>query len=415
MTEYGLIGRKLGHSFSKDIHARLGKYDYALIELEPEQLEAFLREKKFKAINVTIPYKQTVIPFMDSMSKAASEIGAVNCIRNDGGKLTGHNTDFDGLSALIRRLGIGIKGKKVLILGTGGTSDTALAVCRSREAGEAVKVSRSRITGAPGTVTYDEAYMLHKDAQLIINTTPCGMYPNIGDSPLDIDNFFSLEGVADAIYNPIRSRLVTQALQKGIKAEGGLYMLVAQAVSGSEFFLGVKYESELTDRIYRDILSEKTNIVLVGMPGSGKTTAGKAVAEKLGRKFFDMDEVIVSQAGISIPEIFEKYGEEHFRRLETETVKSLAARNGAEIATGGGSIVKKENEKFLKMNGRVVFIDRDLELLVPTPDRPTAFDREQLKRRYEERYDIYKVAADVIVQNNGSKEELIQKIMEEFQ
>ncbi len=413
MTEYGLIGRKLGHSFSKDIHARLGKYPYDLIELEPEQVEAFLKEKNFKGVNVTIPYKQTVIPFMDDMSRAALEIGAVNCIKNDGGRLIGHNTDFDGLTALIRRIGIDMKGRKVLILGTGGTSDTAFSVCRSEGACEVIKVSRRGNDGA-AAVTYDEARKRHKDAQVIINATPCGMYPDIFEVPLDLDDFSGLEGVCDVIYNPLRSMLVMQALRKNVKAGGGLYMLVAQAVSASEFFLGVKYESSVVDKIYNEILSKKTNIVLAGMPGSGKSTAGKAIAEKLGRKFFDTDEIIAGRAGISISEIFEKYGEEYFRNLETETVKSLAAENGAVIATGGGVVMKKKNEELLKMNGRIVFIDRELKLLVPTADRPTAFDRKQLARRYEERYDIYRAAADVIIQNNGSREELVQKILEEF-
>ena len=220
MMEYGLIGAKLGHSFSKDIHSKIGKYDYQLIELTDRQLDEFLKEKNFKAVNVTIPYKQTVIPYLDHMTQAASDIGAVNCIRNDSGRLIGHNTDFDGLSALIRHARVDLEGKKVLILGTGGTSDTASAVCKSVKAAGAVKVSRRKTTEA---VTYEEAYSRHKDAQIIINTTPCGMYPDIFAKPIDIDGFDSLEGVIDVIYNPLRSLLITDAKAKNIKAEGGLY------------------------------------------------------------------------------------------------------------------------------------------------------------------------------------------------
>lgn len=441
MTEYGLIGAKLGHSFSKEIHAQIGDYGFELIELTRSQLESFMREKNFKAVNVTIPYKQAVIPFMDAMSEAASAIGAVNCVRNDGGKLSAHNTDFDGLSALIKRIGIDMKGKKVLILGTGGTSDTALAVCRSLNAGEVIKVSRGRRTGAENSeaacgpsvriggtavfkadpkqpaaevVTYDEAYEKHGDVQVIINTTPSGMYPNIYDSPINLENFGSLEGVADVIYNPLRTRLVTEASERGIRAGGGLYMLVAQAVSASEFFLNRKYEEGLADEIYGRLLKEKTNIVLTGMPGSGKTTLGKAIAEKLGRRFFDVDEIIVDEAKMSISEMFERYGEVYFREKETETVRRLAAENGAVIATGGGTVVKKENERLLRMNGRIVFVDRKLDLLVPTSDRPTAFDREQLERRYKERYGVYRATADMTVDNNGTEKEFIKKLSEVF-
>jgi len=420
MAEYGLIGEKLGHSFSREIHSRIGEYDYSLIELNPGELDEFLNKKEFKAVNVTIPYKKTVIPYMDKITEAASEIGAVNCIKNDGGHLIGHNTDFDGLYALIKHSGIEIEGKKVLILGTGGTSDTAKAVVKSLKAGETIKVSRSRSLKSGQAknqegkvVTYDEAYLNHKDAQVIINATPSGMYPDIYTGPVSLEAFEKLEGVIDVIYNPLKSRMVMSALERGLKAEGGLYMLVAQAVSASEFFMGTKYSKELTENIYKEILREKINIVLTGMPGSGKSTIGKKIAAMTGREFYDTDELISENVGMSISDMFKKYGEEYFRDREAEAVSELALKSGIVIATGGGAILRKENTDNLKMNGQIVFLDRAPELIIPTADRPTAFDRQQLCRRYKERYPIYRASADMIIENNGTAKEAIQKIMEE--
>lgn len=412
MMEYGLIGAKLGHSFSKDIHSKIGKYDYQLIELTDRQLDEFLKEKNFKAVNVTIPYKQTVIPYLDHMTQAASDIGAVNCIRNDNGRLIGHNTDFDGLSALIRHARVDLEGKKVLILGTGGTSDTASAVCKSFKAAGAVKVSRRKTNGA---VTYEEAYSRHKDAQIIINTTPCGMYPDIFAKPIDIDGFDGLEGVIDVIYNPLRSLLITDAKAKNIKAEGGLYMLVAQAVSASEFFMDTEYGRELTEDIYDAMLKDKANIVLTGMPASGKSTIGKAVAKKLKRDFYDIDSMVEEQAGMTISDMFEKYGERYFRDRERTVAAQLASKSGAVIATGGGTVIEEENARRLKMNGILLFLDRDPKLLRPTADRPTAFDREQMMKRYDERYDIYRDRADFIIKNDGAEKTAIDEILKEFQ
>lgn len=411
MVEYGLIGEKLGHSFSKEIHEAIADYKYDLIELDKEELKSFMANKDFRAVNVTIPYKKDVIPYLYQMSEAAKSIGAVNCIRNDGGKLIGHNTDFDGLFALIKKLDIDVKNKKVLILGTGGTSETAKAVCRHMEAAEIIKVSR---TAGKDAVTYETAYRLHSDAEVIINTTPCGMYPKTEGVPIKLENFKKLGGVVDVIYNPLRTKLIQQAETMGIKAGGGLYMLVAQAVKACEFFLETELGDEL-DRVYKKILTDKTNIVLTGMPASGKSTIGKVLAKELGRPFFDTDLMIEAEEKMRIPEIFEKYGEAYFRDAESQIIKKVATENGAIIATGGGAILRNENIENLKFNGKIFFRDRNPELLKPTADRPKAFNKEEMMKRYKERYPIYSRTADCIVKNQNSIQAAAAKIMEEFQ
>lgn len=411
MKEYGLIGEKLGHSFSREIHNMIGRYDYELIELAPAELEDFLRRREFRAVNVTIPYKKAVIPFLDSLTAEAAEIGAVNCIRNEGGRLVGHNTDFAGLRALLAHAGAELSGRKVLILGTGGTSDTAAAVCRSLGAGQIFKVSRS---GRQGALSYEQALREHNDAQVILNTTPCGMYPHIAESPLAPEAFAALESVIDVIYNPLASMLVLAARQRGARAEGGLYMLVAQAVFAAEFFLQEKLPAGLTEEIYRRLLRQKSNIVLTGMPSSGKSAIGRLVANKLGRRFYDIDALVEEEAGMSIAEIFRRDGEAEFRRRESAAAARLAACNGIVIATGGGTVIDPQNARLLAMNGRLYFLDRPLALLTPTSDRPTASDRRQLQKRYEERYDIYRSTADVTVVNDGTRRQAAEKILEDY-
>lgn len=411
MKEYGLIGEKLGHSFSREIHNMIGRYDYELIELAPAELEGFLRRREFRAVNVTIPYKKAAIPFLDSLTDEAAEIGAVNCIRNEAGRLVGHNTDFAGLRALIVHAGAELSGRKVLILGTGGTSDTAAAVCRSLGAGQIFKVSRS---GRRGALSYEEALREHNDAQVILNATPCGMYPNIMESPLAPEAFAALESVIDVIYNPLASMLVLAARQRGARAEGGLYMLVAQAASAAEFFLQEKLPAGLTEEIYGRLLRRKSNIVLTGMPSSGKSAIGRLVANRLGRRFYDIDTLVEEEAGMSIAEIFHRHGEAEFRRRESAAAAKLAACNGIVIATGGGTVIDPQNARLLAMNGRLYFLDRPLALLTPTSDRPTASDRRQLQKRYEERYDIYRATADVTVVNDGTRRQAAEKILEDY-
>lgn len=410
--EYGCIGEKLGHSFSKEIHARLFDYNYELKEIERDRLDEFMRKHEFKAINVTIPYKQAVIPYLDVVDEKALKIGAVNTIVNRDGVLYGYNTDFSGLEALLKTNNIEIKGKKVLILGSGGTSKTALAVAEYMGAESAFRVSR---TGNDGCITYETAQTIHNDADVIINTTPCGMYPNIGESAVDIEKFPRLSGVADAVYNPLRSQLVINALKKGIKAVGGLYMLVSQAIFAAEHFLSVKMVSSVSKKVFEEMLLIKENIVLIGMPGCGKSTIGKALAEMLGMNFVDSDEEIVKKAGCTIPQIFEEKGEAGFRELESEVIKELSSLQHTVIATGGGAILKECNVDLLRENGRLVFLNRSLEKLVMTDDRPLSSDYEKLKKRYEERYDKYCAAADITVDGDGSVEDVVKSVKAEWE
>ncbi len=382
--KYGLIGEKLGHSFSKIIHAELFDYEYELKELSYEQLEGFMRERDFKGINVTIPYKEAIIPFLDEISESAAVIGAVNTVINRGGRLYGDNTDFYGMKALIERAGIAVRGKKVLILGSGGTSKTALAVAKALGCASAERVSRS----GGDCITYAEASE-RKDTDVIINTTPCGMFPDIGKSAIEVSSFPVLSGVVDAVYNPLRSKLVCDALTHGIPAVGGLYMLVAQAAVAAELFVGEKVAKEKIESIYAKLLSEKQNTVLVGMPSSGKTTVGKIVSERRKTSFVDTDELIISHTGKPIADIIAGLGEKAFRDLEAEAVREASAMQGVVIATGGGAVLRKENVELLRENGRIYFLDRPIEKLVPSDDRPLSSDRDALQKRFEERYSIY--------------------------
>ncbi len=409
--EYGCIAERLGHSFSKSIHEKIDSYDYVLREVPKDGLDAFMKTRAFRGINVTIPYKQDVIPYLDEISETARKIGAVNTIVNRGGVLFGDNTDFGGMTALIRRMGLDLSGRKVLVLGTGGTSRTALAVASSLGASWVRAVSRSPKNGA---LTYDDVIAHHTDAQILINTTPVGMYPNTVGKPIRTDVFPKLEGVVDAVFNPLRTELVQAARAQGVSAQGGLYMLVAQAVLAAQRFTGKSYPSDLTDTVFRALLEEKENLVLTGMPGSGKTTVGKAVAEKLGRTFVDLDDEIVRRAGCSIPEIFSSQGETAFRDLESEVTRAVGARNGLVIATGGGCVLRKENVRALRMNGRLLWIDRPLAQLLPTSDRPTANSVDKMRALYESREPIYRATADAVIPSDGDPAHVTVMVVRQF-
>lgn len=409
--EYGCIGEKLTHSFSKEIHTLLFDYDYKIKEIPKDELGDFMTRRDFKAINVTIPYKQDVIPYLDVVSDIAKQIGAVNTIINKDGKLYGYNTDFSGITMLMQKNGIELAGKCVLILGSGGTSKTALAVAKSLGAKSVLRVSR---TAKEDCITYEDAIKNYSHAEIIINTTPCGMYPNILGEPIDIDLFPKLEAVVDAIYNPLCSNLVIKAKNKGIKATGGLYMLVAQAAIAAEKFVDQNIELEKIDFVYRKILKSKQNIVLVGMPSSGKTTIGKKLALKLGMQFVDVDQEIETVAGKTIPQIFEEVGESGFRDIESRVIADISSRQHAVISTGGGAILREQNVTLLKGNGKIYFIDRPLELLITTDDRPLSSNRDDLIKRYNERYDIYCRVADKKVVNDKNKSTVINCIKEDF-
>ena len=409
--EYGCIGEKLGHSFSKEIHNALGDYDYELVELTPEELPDFMEKADFKAINVTIPYKRDVMKYLHYISPQAEAINAVNTIVNKDGKLYGYNTDFFGMKAMIERSGISLEGKKVCILGSGGTSNTAFAVAVFMGASLVLKVSR---TSRKNYITYDELYEKFSDCNIIINTTPCGMYPNSGVSPVDISKFPCCEAVFDAVYNPLCSKLVLDAKEKNIFATGGLYMLVSQAAYAVEHFMDKKVDASQVEEIYQRLLKNKMNIVLTGMPSCGKSSVGRALSEVLNKTFSDTDESIISSVGKSITEIFSEEGEETFRDIESKMISIVSSNNSFVIATGGGAVLRDVNVQSLKSNGRVYFIDRPFECLVATDDRPLSSDIDSLRKRYEERYDIYRSTADVIIDGSGTVEDVVKRIEAEF-
>ena len=394
--DYGLIGAKLGHSYSVTIHAQLGDYDYRLCEQTGEEFVDLLNRRDFRGLNVTIPYKKLAFEHCDALSDTAREVGCVNTlvVRPDG-SLYGHNTDIGGFIALAKRAGVTIAGKKAVILGSGGTSLTARAACRRLGAREIVVVSRS------GPVDYAALYRDHADAEVLINTTPVGMYPNNGRSAADISRLPGLEGVLDVIYNPDRTALVLDAEARGIPAAGGLYMLVGQAREAAEVFTGRAIPDEVTDEIYGDLRAGVLNLVLIGMPGSGKSRVGRALAQRMDRPFVDLDGEIVNRAGKSIPEIFAEDGEAAFRALEHEVVCDACREKGAVIATGGGAVLREDNVRAMRQNGRLCLLTRSLDAL-PLDGRPLSKSPGALREKWRVREPFYRGAADFTIENDAA-------------
>ncbi|MCQ2437623.1 MAG: AAA family ATPase [Clostridia bacterium] len=407
--EYGLIGEKLGHSYSPMIHERLGGYDYILKEIAPADLPAFMQAKDFKGLNVTIPYKQAVIPFLSELSPVAEEIGCVNTIiKRADGTLIGHNTDIGGFMGMLKKAGIDPANKKAVILGSGGTSLTARTALRHMGAKEIVIVSRK------GPVDYETLYRDHADAEILVNTTPVGMYPKNGICPADLSRLPALKGVADVVYNPEKTALILEAEALGIPCISGLPMLVGQAREAAEWFMGETIDPEKEVGILAAIRMQTRNLVLVGMPGCGKTTIGKMLAEKLGREYVDSDAEIVNRAGMPIPEIFAKYGEKYFRDLESEVIADLCKGSGKIIATGGGAILRDENVRAMRQNGRTCLMLRPIDRL-PTEGRPlSSASEDAVKKLWEARKDKYAAAADLTVENLGTMEETVRAIMDAF-
>lgn len=405
--EYGLIGEKLGHSFSAEVHSKIADYKFELHEVPAEKIDEFMSAKNFCGINVTIPYKQTVIPYLDFVDENALKIGAVNTVVNKSGKLYGYNTDFGGLLALINRKFDNLTGKKVLILGGGATAKTARAVLEYLNAAEILTVSR---TPKNNQISYSDAVTVHKNASVIINATPVGMHPNIDNTPISLKEFSNLELVVDVIYNPLRTKLLIEAESLGITAFSGLYMLVAQAVLAAEYFTENHFSTDVIDDIYNQLKNKKENIVLIGMPASGKTTIGKILSEKTGKKFIDTDELIVNKTGKQITDIFNEVGEVGFRKIEREVIKEISTETLSVIATGGGAILDFDNLISLMHNGKIVFLDRPLSELLPTFDRPLANSKEQIIKRYNERIDLYNSASELTV-NVTNPEETAKKIL----
>ncbi len=409
--KYGCIGEVLKHSFSREIHTSLSDNPYELCEVAPDELDEFMRAACFSAINVTIPYKELVIPYLDEIDEPASLIGAVNTVVNRNGRLYGYNTDFYGMLSLLEHAGVNVMGKKVLILGSGGTAKTARAVVSHLGADKIITVGRQ---SRDGVINYEEAYALHCDAEVIINTTPVGMYPNAEGCPIDISRFDNLSGVIDAIYNPLNTRLILSAKERGICAEGGLYMLVAQAVRASEIFLNIEYPAGTVERIFKKVLKSKENIVLIGMPSCGKSTVGRLLSNRLCRELLDTDILVEEEEKCDIPTIFKKCGEEYFREVEARIVNNCSQLNGRIIATGGGVVLNPENIRRLHSNGRIYFIDRPLSELLPTTDRPLASNRDAIEKRYMERYELYLNSSDIRIVADEDAFSVADRIIGDF-
>ena len=398
-TRYGLIGSKLGHSYSKIIHEQIADYTYELMPLPTEaEARAFMEQREFAAINVTIPYKQLVIPYCDVVDPKAAAIGAVNTIVNRDGKLYGYNTDYAGFAYLARAHGVYFAGKTVLILGTGGTHSTVAAVCKDGGAAEILTASR---TGKDGALTYGEA-MRRKDVQVIVNTTPCGMYPHVGRCLIDPAAFPALEAVLDVVYNPFRTELLLRAEEQGIPAASGFEMLVAQAVFAAEHFTGKALDADmLIPAVSRQLRHELANISIIGMPGCVKSTIGAALAKQLGKTFVDLDAEIERRTGQTIPDIFAREGEAAFRRYEAETLADVAKQNRQVIACGGGVIKSAANVRALRQNGPVLWVRRPIEKLA-TGGRPLSKGGAALKQLEEERTPLYQAAASAVLDNTTS-------------
>lgn len=409
---YGLIGEKLGHSFSKDIHERIADYTFDLIPLSKEEFKTFMEKKEFTALNVTIPYKKDVIPYLDEMDEHAKAIGAVNTIVNRDGKLKGYNTDFTGFLYMVKKHNVHMVGKKVLIIGNGGASAAIQAVVQHESAGSMVIID---VVPGNGAISYDEMFSSHLDAEIIINTSPIGMYPRIGNAPIDISMFHKCEAVLDVIYNPILTRLCFEAQEMDIKRVNGLEMLIAQAKQSVEFFLDKSIDDQIIDDIYQDMLRERCNIVLIGMPSAGKTTIGKMLENRMQKEFIDLDDIIIEKAGKSIPEIFEESGEAGFRAIETEAAIEVSKLNNKIIATGGGTIKHKVNMDYLRQNGITIFIDRDVDKLISSdPNRPLSKSTDALEKMHAERLPLYQKYAAYVAVNNSDIESTVTEIEEAY-
>ena len=403
----GLLGEKLGHSYSPQIHAELADYEYKLYEKAPDEVEDFVRRGDWHGLNVTIPYKKTVIPFCDELSETARAIGSVNTLlKRPDGTIFGDNTDAFGFETLLTQtLKADISGWKALVLGTGGASVTVCAMLRKRGA-QVVPISRS------GKDNYTNLEW-HRDAKLLVNTTPVGMYPKNGASLVDLGVFPKLEAVLDVVYNPARTALLLQAEKRGIPCAGGLTMLVAQAKRSAEIFLGHALPDGEIARITRQLARQMQNVILIGMPGSGKSTVGRLLAEKLGRPLLEADKELEKAAGMSIPVIFANEGEAGFRKRETRILSDLGKQSGTVISTGGGCVTREENYPLLHQNGVIVWIRRDLNCLA-REGRPLSLNAD-LSAMYAVRAPLYEHFADFTVENDGNAEDTVNSILEVLQ
>lgn len=397
----GLLGKKLGHSYSPKIHGYLADYSYDLFEKQPEELGDFLKHGDFSGINVTIPYKKDVLPYLDEISPVAQKLGAVNTIVRRDGRLLGHNSDYRGFQSMVSRSNLIVRDKKILVLGSGGASATAVAVLKELGA-NVIVISRA------GENNYQNLFK-HSDASVIVNATPVGMFPNVGISPVDLSLFPKLEGVLDIVYNPSRTHLLLDAQSRGLVTENGLWMLVAQAKESAEWFLNTEIDDKVIGTIYDKLRFQMENLVLIGMPGSGKTTVGQLLAKKTAKKFIDADAEVVLKAGMSIPEIFDRYGEDAFRQFETQVLAELGMQSGLVIATGGGCVTRKENYRHLHQNGQIIWLKRSLGSL-PTDGRPLSM-KYKLDEMYRIREPLYADFSDRIIINENTPEDAVSAIL----
>lgn len=402
----GLLGEKLGHSYSPQIHNQLADYEYTLYEKNSDELAQFLRSEPFSGLNVTIPYKKAVIPYCAQLTDRAQQLGAVNTlVRQADGSLLGHNSDYFGFLSMLHRSGLHPENQKCLVLGSGGASNTVVAVLQEMGA-NAVVISRN------GSNNYRNLF-LHQDAYMIVNATPVGMYPKNLVSPIDLNQFPNLQGVLDLIYNPSRTKLLMDAEEKGIIAMNGLWMLVAQAKESAEMFSGKILDDSLIEPIFRKLKVQMENIILIGMPGCGKSTIGKLLSQMTGRKCIDSDEMIVQLAGKTIPEIFSQDGETHFRHLESQVLESLGKQSGLIICTGGGCVTQNKNYPMLHQNGTIFWLQRDLSLL-STDGRPLS-QKGDLLQMHLQREPMYMRFSDFSIDNNGSVLEVASMILEKLE
>ena len=407
----GLIGEHLGHSYSQRIHETLGGYPYELIEVALQDLDAWMKNKDFAALNVTIPYKKAVIPYLEELDERARRIGAVNTIVNDHGRLIGKNTDYYVCRFMLEQAGMEIQGRKVILLGNGGAAQAVQAVLEDLGAAAIVKVKRNP---SPETLTYEEAYRDHSGAQVIVNTSPVGMFPAQEGIPVELDRFPQLESVADVIYNPHRTRLIVEAQKRGCRTATGLSMLTAQAAEAIEAFIGKPVAPESILRMTAELAREKMNLVLIGMPGCGKSTIARKLAEISGRPAVDIDQRIVERIGMPIRDFFAQQGEARFRQIEAEILAEVTLQTGQIIATGGGIVKDWENVRRLRQSGKVYFLDRSLDQLETDPSRPLSSSREALRQLYDQRIDLYRAACDQQIENNGSADQTARRLWQDW-
>ena len=404
---YGLLGCGLGHSYSPWLHQTLWAKQYELFSVEQDQLADILQNRQIKGFNVTMPYKRQVMPYCASIDPKALQIGCVNTlVRDKHGALHGYHTDYSGFAYLLNSAGISPRQKKVVVLGSGATAGTVCCVLRDMGAGQVVQISRT------GQNNYQNL-VLHADADLLINTTPVGMYPNTDKSPVDLRVFDKLQGVVDVVYNPLRTKLLLQAKSLGIPCVGGLGMLVGQAICAAQLFGQGQWDSQTADKLVQQLTKHTANIVFVGMPGSGKTSIARVLARRLNRPFMDVDEMVEQQCGMSIARLFDQQGEEAFRRLEQQVLQRACSARGAVIATGGGSVLKRENRQTICQNGVVVWVQRDLHCL-ETNGRPLSAGYDQLRQMYAYRLPLDRQCSDIQIQNNGTIEQAVCRIQEEW-